>query len=426
MFKKVLELFNKEERENIELIRKSKYFDKQYYLLENPTVKGDTCKHYYYYGWKEGKSPSFIFSNDAYLKKYKDVSDAGINPLLHYLKFGKSENRIIENDNGYSLKKFYEKVYGAPYFYKTYIYDTEKKRINLFFNAINDSIGELKFLLEYLIKFCNNNNYVLRIIYSTADFEFLNHYLDDNGIKLPKDTTFLNLKSSNYLEIGLNDKYVCGDWQTARALLNTYSIHSNIFYYFTKDVFNYSKEDYYQVSRLCTNKRVIILTSDKKVINNLKKCELKIDVGDKKLIVGETNQLYCNLNKLSIVGLELLNSVFLTGVLDSNTWHINILEKDKSFKFHFDTEVRVSVMSDVHGNIDLFLQMSYDKKDVDLGAPFLNVWIEETDYKFYNVICLDDGDFSKLLSSKYDFSSTAVADDEKMFAKKILQLKSKE
>ena len=50
-------IFINSDKENIELIRKSKYFDEKYYRLENPTLKGDPCRHYYYYGWKEGKSP---------------------------------------------------------------------------------------------------------------------------------------------------------------------------------------------------------------------------------------------------------------------------------------------------------------------------------------------------------------------------------
>ena len=46
------------DKENIKLIRNSKYFDDKYYRLENPSVKGDACSQYYYYGWKDGKSPS--------------------------------------------------------------------------------------------------------------------------------------------------------------------------------------------------------------------------------------------------------------------------------------------------------------------------------------------------------------------------------
>ena len=81
------------DRINIELIRKSDFFSKKYYLLENPDVKMDPAKHYYYYGYKEGRSPSYDFSNDTYLRMYKDVKNSNINPLVHYLKYGKKENR---------------------------------------------------------------------------------------------------------------------------------------------------------------------------------------------------------------------------------------------------------------------------------------------------------------------------------------------
>ena len=59
---------------NIDLIKKSNLFSSKYYRFENPEVKKDPAKHYYYYGYKEGKSPSYEFSNEAYLKMYKDVS----------------------------------------------------------------------------------------------------------------------------------------------------------------------------------------------------------------------------------------------------------------------------------------------------------------------------------------------------------------
>ena len=154
MFNLIKKFLKKPDDENIEFIRKSKYFDENYYKLENPEVKGDLCRHYYYYGWKEGKSPSYDFSNDDYLKKYRDVTDAKINPLLHYLKFGKAENRTIEKDNGASLKKVYESIYDCPYFYKTYICDDKIKRVNLFFDKIDSNIYDMNLLFDFIIKKC--------------------------------------------------------------------------------------------------------------------------------------------------------------------------------------------------------------------------------------------------------------------------------
>ena len=159
MFELIKKIFGTHsvDQENINLIRNSKYFDEDYYKRENPNINMDACRHYYYYGWKEGRSPSYEFSNNFYLKNYKDVEDAGINPLLHYLKFGKTENRVIEKDNGLSLKKVYEEIYDCPYFYKTYVYDTRNPVSILDFSNANQT-GKVHPtqkpvpLLEYLIK----------------------------------------------------------------------------------------------------------------------------------------------------------------------------------------------------------------------------------------------------------------------------------
>lgn len=409
--------------ENIKLIRKSKYFDKKYYLLENPKLKGDPCRHYYYHGWKEGKSPSFDFSTTFYLKNYKDVQDAGINPLIHYLKFGKAENRIIEKDNGLSLKKVYEKVYGCVYFYKTYICDSGVKRLNLLFDVINSDINKLIDLLEYVCSFCEVEGYQLRIVYFKADFELLKKVLQENKIVLPKNTIFLNLKSSNYLEVGLNEKYVCTSWKTARALLNTSSINSNIYYYLTNDLKNLPDEEFYQVSNICVNPHVTIITRDKKNLSLIKKCRLKFEIGDSKLNLGKNNQLYCDFNKMFIVGVELLNDVFLTGIFDSKSWRVNIIETNNNFKFHFDTNVRIEKTFEIGEDANFIFHMSYDKKEVLYDKPYVNAWVEKEDVKLNNYILIDDKkDFSKLINDN-DFSISNIDNYYDEFKKYICKLR---
>lgn len=411
---------------NMYLIKKSKYFDEKYYKLENPGVKGDPCSHYYYYGWKEGKSPSFEFSNDFYLKNYKDVEDAGINPLLHYLKFGKAENRIIEKDNGLTLKKVYEKVYGCAYFYKTYVYDTNIKRVNLFFDSINEDVVQLSGLIEYVVNFCKKHNYELRIVYFTVDFELLKDVLTNNKIILPDKTIFLNLKSSNYLEVGLNDKYICTSWKTARALLNTASIHANIYYYLQDNLEELPKEECYQIFNICTNDHVVVMVKDKKVIDSIKKCQLKFETGKKKIGLNKVNQLYCDFDKMFIVGVELLNDVFLSGVLDSDAWRVNILENEKDFKFHFDTNVGIRKISGIENDADLVFYMSYDKKDISCDSPFVNTWVEEKKIKLKNYIIINDkNNFDRLLSSE-EFSISTIDNYYDEFNNCISKLMDKE
>lgn len=47
------------------------------------------------YGWQEGRNPSQSFNTKYYLNTYPDIKKAGINPLVHYIRFGKKEGRSI-------------------------------------------------------------------------------------------------------------------------------------------------------------------------------------------------------------------------------------------------------------------------------------------------------------------------------------------
>lgn len=71
-------------------------FDREYYLLHNPDVAKagvDPLLHFMRYGWKEGRDPSASFSVSYYLEANTDVRNAKINPFWHYVVAGKSEGR---------------------------------------------------------------------------------------------------------------------------------------------------------------------------------------------------------------------------------------------------------------------------------------------------------------------------------------------
>lgn len=389
LFNLIKKFLKKPDDENIEFIRKSKYFDENYYKLENPEVKGDLCRHYYYYGWKEGKSPSYDFSNDAYLKKYRDVTDAKINPLLHYLKFGKAENRTIEKDNGASLKKVYESIYDCPYFYKTYICDDKIKRVNLFFDKIDSNIYDMNLLFDFIIKKCSLEKLQLRIVYNIADFEVLKDFLEKNSLELPADTVFLNLKNSNYLEISLFEEYVCTSWKNARAILNTHSINNNIYFY-VKTLDNLSDSEYYQISNICCNDKVVCLVNDDNILNNLKLCKLKFESNEQKITSKKTNQLYCNFGDMFIVGVELLNEAFLRGELDSKRWIVNVTSIKKELKFHFDTDVKVRNVEEIDEYADFIFALSYAKNKGTYDVPTIVGFVEKQEYIKKEVIYLDN------------------------------------
>ena len=90
------------------IMLESGYFDKAYYLSQNPDVSAanmDPLTHFVLYGAKEGRNPSSKFDTSYYLKHNEDVLASGMNPLWHYLRYGLSEGRQIKAVNKKHLTK---------------------------------------------------------------------------------------------------------------------------------------------------------------------------------------------------------------------------------------------------------------------------------------------------------------------------------
>ncbi len=111
MLKPVMRMFTAEMwSPGIALIRKSRYFNRKWYLTRYPDVKKahlNPAYHYWMYGWREGRDPGPDFSTSLYLRRYPDVRKAKINPLLHYEKSGRKEGRsgsVIYRVEGYRAR----------------------------------------------------------------------------------------------------------------------------------------------------------------------------------------------------------------------------------------------------------------------------------------------------------------------------------
>ena len=72
----------------------NQFFDAAYYLANNPGVTGNLLEHYSTTGWLSGQNPSANFDGARYLAENPDVAAAGMNPLLHFLAFGRFEGRL--------------------------------------------------------------------------------------------------------------------------------------------------------------------------------------------------------------------------------------------------------------------------------------------------------------------------------------------
>ncbi|GJD60553.1 rhamnosyltransferase WsaF family glycosyltransferase [Methylobacterium frigidaeris] len=71
------------------------YFDIGLYLdqLDKHQDKVDPIDHYLREGWRKGLDPSPNFNTKFYLDNNRDVRTLGINPFVHYIKFGRLEGR---------------------------------------------------------------------------------------------------------------------------------------------------------------------------------------------------------------------------------------------------------------------------------------------------------------------------------------------
>jgi SAM-dependent methyltransferase len=81
---------------NIDLIRSSGLFDRDYYLSQNPhldAAAADPVSHYVDHGAAQGLDPNPRFDTSFYLENNPDVVGSRMNPLAHYHACGGAEGR---------------------------------------------------------------------------------------------------------------------------------------------------------------------------------------------------------------------------------------------------------------------------------------------------------------------------------------------
>ncbi len=89
------------ERKQASLIVNSGFFEKDWYLQQYQDIAASAKYsskpelHFVRHGWKEKRDPGPLFSTLHYLNANKDVAEANINPLVHYLVCGIKEKRVL-------------------------------------------------------------------------------------------------------------------------------------------------------------------------------------------------------------------------------------------------------------------------------------------------------------------------------------------
>ena len=75
---------------------RSGLFLREWFLGRNADIAAcgiDPVVHYFRYGWQEGRWPNPYFDPAWYLQRNRDVHESGAEPLLHYIEYGEAEGR---------------------------------------------------------------------------------------------------------------------------------------------------------------------------------------------------------------------------------------------------------------------------------------------------------------------------------------------
>jgi glycosyltransferase involved in cell wall biosynthesis len=84
------------ESDRVRAVASSPFFDRDWYLRKYPDIAAsgmDPALHYVRYGGAEHRSPGPNFDANWYATTYSDVAARGLNPLVHYLEHGRAEGR---------------------------------------------------------------------------------------------------------------------------------------------------------------------------------------------------------------------------------------------------------------------------------------------------------------------------------------------
>lgn len=191
------------------IIKQSKLFDPNYYLLEYPDVRRidlDPLIHFIKFGWKENRNPSPNFDTSYYFKQYPDVADKNINPLIHYIKYGLKEGRQTKPDKKWGnenlifqnkplfTKEIYSKIKSIELTDKVDIVICVGSNPENFLNCYTS-----------IKKFTNPNDYQLNIVIHQRDYSKIETFLQKTVRVHRHKMKYFNFSKANNLVISKSE-----------------------------------------------------------------------------------------------------------------------------------------------------------------------------------------------------------------------------
>jgi hypothetical protein len=351
----------------ISKIRRSKYFDPNYYLIENFDVYasgGDPARHFYHYGWKENRKPNPSFNIQSFFERYPDARQLDLDPISYILENGLEEETEDLSKNGeFKASDLVNYFFLESRPLRTLPVEDENPRLNIIFNGFDKGcfFGGKATALILATQFAKKSGYKLRIIAQDPDPDIFYEFLKLFDIEYNGEVEFYSTKSKKFLEIGKNDHFICTMWTTADAVLNTESIQGKIFYIMQEvETFFYDHGDHQlRCYNTLTDSRLIPIVNTKLLRDYFIKQGYKnveegiyfepafssklLSPSEESFQKKEKYKLFfyarpSHQRNLFYFGLDVLNSAFLEGILDKDEWEVYLAGDERVPAFRFDDD----------------------------------------------------------------------------------------
>lgn len=270
------------------IIQKSKMFDEEWFKKEYGLSDDvDLIQYYLDNAINLNLDPSPFFSTENYLKKYKDVEKNGINPFVHYIKYGIHEGRFSDFQRSKQLSDRYLLSYNDydSSFLSNYENIIKNYKKDNFHNQVNIGIflktnskfffptGYIRLIIPFYHLFQEKN--ITPYVFSHEDFEDI----QNNSIFLEKKLFDVIVVQRDCLNENISDLIIkiCKKFDTKLIyeldddLLNIDESHPDYEEFIIKKKvieFLISNADFVSVSTNALKNKISYLNSNCVVIKN--------------------------------------------------------------------------------------------------------------------------------------------------------------
>lgn len=125
-------------------IESSNLFNKKWYISKYlKSSNEDPIKHYLNEGCEKNFNPSPEFDTKWYLDRYTDVKNARMNPLIHYILYGRKENRMPNSSFDITTRTPYEVILYSGLF--------DNEWFAKYYSLENTDVDLIKYYLDYCV-----------------------------------------------------------------------------------------------------------------------------------------------------------------------------------------------------------------------------------------------------------------------------------